>query len=374
MTSDMVHPTAATATPRVHVLDGLRGLAVAIIVVYHLHEYIPQLWPGRTAFGETGRTAHVLGFLWIGVDLFYVLSGFFIGSAVLRPVVWNPLAFLKSRLTRILPAYYISIVVTLVLLDPGMVSSLVGWIHISMHLLMLHNLQEWTMFSINGPYWTLGVEFAFYMMMLALGPVWRSRHGWLLLLLMFAVCYVWRAGIVLGVPVPQRFFMASQFPGALDEFAMGIAIALIHQRGWLSPSHRSTWAMGLPLALIGTALVGACMLHFVTLQVGYWTSFPTVVFSRTALGAGFSLWIAACLIMAQHPILIRAMRYSLLGWIGKVSFSTYLYHVPVILLLHQATKHWAAPGWTWIASAVALMAGVSYLSYRWAERPWHAGL
>ncbi|RYH57387.1 MAG: acyltransferase, partial [Alcaligenaceae bacterium] len=230
----MIETTSTTNTrifQRVPVLDALRGLAVALVLIYHLHEYVPLLWPGLSAFGETGSVSRAMGFLWIGVDLFYVLSGFFIGMAVLRPSEWRPLAFIKSRLTRILPAYYVSLIVIVALLEPALANQLKGWVNIVMHVLMLHSLQEWTMFSINGPYWTLGVEFGFYVAMLALAPALRLRHGWLVLVLMFAVCYVWRANLLVGIAPEQRFFWGVQLFGALDEFALGIAVAMAHQRG-----------------------------------------------------------------------------------------------------------------------------------------------
>ena len=91
-----------------------------------------------------------MGFLWIGVDLFYVLSGFFIGSAVLRPQEWQPVAFIKNRLTRILPAYYVSMFVVLLLLERSMLDNAQGWINIAMQVLMLHNLQEWSLGILQG--------------------------------------------------------------------------------------------------------------------------------------------------------------------------------------------------------------------------------
>ena len=199
-------PTPPFTAKRVAVLDGLRGLAVAWVFIHHLHEYIPRLWPGQVAFGISSPMANAMSYLWVGVDLFYVLSGFFIGSAALRPREWQPIDFIKSRLTRIFPAYYISMILALLLLNRDLLSGMYGWVNIAMHMLMLHTMQEWTLFAINGPYWTLGVEFGFYMFMLALAPVWRTRWGWGMLPLMLAVSFTWKAAALIGNPAPPSAF------------------------------------------------------------------------------------------------------------------------------------------------------------------------
>lgn len=367
--------TTSSATARVAVLDGLRGLAVAMVLIHHLHEYVPRLWPGQAAFGISGPLAHAMSFLWAGVDLFYVLSGFFIASAVLRPKEWQPLAFIKSRLTRILPAYYISMVVAVLLLNLDLLSGMQGWVNIAMHLLMLHTMQEWTLFAINGPYWTLGVEFGFYLFMLAFAPVWRTRQGWVMLLLMLAVCYVWKASALLGHAAPaQRFFWSAQLPGALDEFALGMAVALARDRGWLDRLLPRASLWGAILAVLGTLIFLACIRHLTRLQTDYWMHWNTVLFIRTLLGLGFALLIAAFLLLARGPVLPWLVRWSGLGWLGAVSYSAYLYHVPVILLMHRAVGAGSFPGWTWIAAVVFITFAVSYASHRWVEQRWHPNL
>lgn len=95
--------------PRIEVLDGLRGLAIALVLACHRQEYIRQLWPNTSAFGASGFAEKLVLNLWIGVDLFYVLSGFFIANAVLRLATFEPLHFVRGRLTTILPAYYLAL-------------------------------------------------------------------------------------------------------------------------------------------------------------------------------------------------------------------------------------------------------------------------
>jgi peptidoglycan/LPS O-acetylase OafA/YrhL len=72
---------------RIDGLDGLRGIAIGLVLIHHLHAYLLTWWPssGGLAEGEAGQVLH---FLWVGVDLFYVLSGFFISLTVLRANDW----------------------------------------------------------------------------------------------------------------------------------------------------------------------------------------------------------------------------------------------------------------------------------------------
>jgi peptidoglycan/LPS O-acetylase OafA/YrhL len=202
------------STSRIAGLDGLRGIAIGLVLLHHLHAYMLTWWPegGGLAGDQIGQ---VLGFLWVGVDLFYVLSGFFISLAVLRAKDWNPMRFARSRLMRILPAYYVSMLLVLVFVEYHMLLDVRGWTAIGLHVLMLHQWQSWSMFLINGPYWTLGVEFCFYMVMMVLAPCWRMRHGWLLVPLCLMVALVWRAGVFLGVDEPQRFFFAIKKVGLI---------------------------------------------------------------------------------------------------------------------------------------------------------------
>lgn len=100
------------ATPtRLFGLDTLRALAILVVMLYHM-----------TAFGELpSRILSVTDFGWMGVDLFFVLSGFLIGQQVLKPYLMGQrpsiAEFYRRRIYRILPAYLV--VLALYFLVPG---------------------------------------------------------------------------------------------------------------------------------------------------------------------------------------------------------------------------------------------------------------
>ncbi len=357
---------------RIEVLDGLRGLAIALVLLCHLHEYIRQLWPHTSAFGVSGFAETLLVNLWVGVDLFYVLSGFFIATAVLRPAMFEPLHFVRRRVTRIIPAYYVALFLVLVLLERQFLSDVRGWADIGLHLLMLHQMQPWSMFSIIGPAWTLGIEWSFYLVMLALAPLWRARAGWLMVLFFMVVSYVWRGSVMVAVEPEQRFFWAAQIPGVLDEFAMGMLVAWLQHRGvWTRCRTRWPWC-GLAMLCFGMVLAGACLVYYVKVVPEGYYSFPfAVVFSRTWLAAGFALMLAGFIVLEPSRVFQSVVRSTGLGALGRISFSVYLYHVPVILLVHRSGQNLVTSGPLLALTLTALSLLVAWMSFRWVEARWH---
>ena len=349
---------------RINHLDGIRGLAIGAVLMNHLHEYGALLKGHHFFFAESPSVQRFLSFLWVGVDLFYVLSGFLICTVVLRAPAWEPLTFLQHRVRRIVPGYYVSMLFCLLLLERQLLGSLQGWSNIGLHLLFLHSMQEWSLFAINGPYWTLGIEWSFYLLMLATGFLWRTRYRWWLVALMLIAAWVWKSAVFHGVPGNQRFFYAVQLPGALDEFALGCAVALLHHSGkleWLRTSRlwRCVFLTG------ATALFICVMGYLVRMTEAFWLNPYTTIFAKTLLCLAFALFLTA---RSTAPAF--SWQFSPLAALGKISYSVYLYHVPAFLLAH---KMW--PGQSlgvWAVSALTLTMLLSVASYQWIEKRWTA--
>jgi peptidoglycan/LPS O-acetylase OafA/YrhL len=101
-------PAKDRTSSRYYGLDSLRALAIGLVMLFHLQEFLPR------------GAQRITGLGWIGVDLFFVLSGYLIGSQLLRPYaegkIVRPTAFYRRRFYRILPAYLV--VLLLYLLVP----------------------------------------------------------------------------------------------------------------------------------------------------------------------------------------------------------------------------------------------------------------
>lgn len=177
---------------------------------------------------------------------------------------------------------------------------------------------------------------------------------------------------MVGVEPEQRAFWAVQFPGALDEFAMGMLVAWLQQHGVWPRLRVRRPGMGWALLLLGLALMLACLIYYVNLlPIGYF-SFPfAVVFSRTWLSAGFALMLAGFLVLEPSRVLGALVQWTGLGALGRMSFSVYLYHVPVILLLHRSGQTWITNGPLLALALTALSLLAGWISYRLVEMRWH---
>lgn len=348
---------------RIESLDALRAVAALSVFFFHMKEL------GNARLGD------FMWFGWVGVELFFVLSGFFIGMAVLSPREWHPLIFLQRRLRRIAPAFYVSLVITVVLVNSWFLVHRTGWEIILKHLLMIHNIFPESAGAINGAYWTLGVEASFYLLMMVGAPLLRTRWRWGLVAAWVAVCYGWRAWVVWYGPADgnERFFIATQLPGMLDLFVIGVILAwAVTQRDWLEraqPHYR--WLAPLLLA-IGGVIVAFCIYQLAIFAGTFWFNSYAVIGWRTVLGLGFAVIIVALMLFDHSPRFRRGLEVSGIAYLGRISYSIYLYHIPVILSLQRAeVPGFPTSNWKMAVMMTAVMVLVSMVSYHLVEKPWY---
>ncbi|MGH7213847.1 MAG: acyltransferase family protein, partial [Tepidisphaeraceae bacterium] len=167
-----IREVSLTAAPsHIEAVDGLRGLAALMIVVFHLFgEMSGPAW--RPLFGiNVLRPVHDF---WWGVNLFLVLSGF----CLFWPYARDPrrklhfVEFMKRRARRVIPAYYAAMLIVPVLtvvivwgsgLQIHRVLLPHGWHDVLLHALLLHSLTPETLHSWHPPAWSLGVEWIWYL-------------------------------------------------------------------------------------------------------------------------------------------------------------------------------------------------------------------
>ncbi len=331
-----LRPATGGAIAHVPALDGLRGLAILMVLLHHFgspsnfRSVLP--WP----LGELVNRSLDAG--WAGVDLFFVISGFLITSILLssrlEPSYYR--LFYWRRVLRILPLHFGVLlvgVVVLPLLPPpfkglgGQSLDHLGWLffYMSNVALAFAIVQS---FGVFDTLWSLAIEEQFYM-------VWpwlvrrASSRG------LIVACLVL---IVLG-PVARALWLANglDFWGAyrltfmrLDGLALGSLIAVARHAGgtqWAFFIRFARWAV-LPL-------IGALLVTFLSVGAFY----PT---SRFVLIAGHSMlnfFFASLLVLAasnQYGTLQRALTWPWLTRIGLYSYGTYVLHWPLLLALQAA--------------------------------------
>lgn len=345
-------------------LDALRGLAVLAVLVYHIVSDA-HLVPVYLLEHPPHPFTHYALLGMFGVDLFYALSGYFIVKSVMEAPQWNPLAFAQARVRRIYPAFMVCLF--MVVLTQAIAQDLdtsVTLTRIVLHLSMLHNLIPGVGQSINGVFWTLGVEFPFYLLVLAFAPMLRHTRGfWPTLGAAVLVALNFRAGVFHHIAPDSmhqmgRFFASTQVTGALDMFALGgVAYGLLPAvRHWPNLARVVMAALGGALSLWALSLAGQHMHDF-------WDNSFMVIFWRTVLALGFGLLILG---VAALPA-PEWLAWTSLTWWGKVSFSCYLWHYPMLALV--AYWNLPLPFWHQLGIAMGLIILSSWLSWRYVELP-----
>ncbi|MFM5412251.1 acyltransferase family protein [Aeromonas veronii] len=317
-------------TARLESLDVLRGVAALLVLFYHMEELSVAAWP------------HIFYWGWVGVDLFFVLSGFFICLCVIRPREWKVIDFLKRRFLRIAPPYYVSMLLTIAFSSFYFITTSNGIAHTVVHLLFIHSYLEQTHGSINGAYWSLGVEFSFYIFMAVTACFLHSiRKRYILLSCMLVAAWLWRYTIYIyfnGQPM-QQFIWSTQVIGMLDEFAIGCLVAFLYADYLVQEKHPKNY-IAFGLIVTGFTLIAVFVKN---LDDTFWREISSMVFARTYLALGFGMIIFAFIMLERNKWFVSLCQWSGLSFIGMISFSIYLYHMPIINAANQVKDMSSSP-------------------------------
>ena len=305
-------------------VQGLRGIAILCVVLYHADFYLHG------------------GF--VGVDIFFVISGYVIFNSIIRDYGITGLIsvqdFVVRRIHRLLPALSFLIVGTLtasvLVLSPFGDQQQVAHTSQAASLFTANiylALQNSYFALVNNPLrhtWTLAVEEQFYLCLIVLLYV---LHLIAQKISAEFTKFVLRSVIVFGVisfllsvmfsfgnrliPLPTRVAFFSM-PTRAWEFSVGILIALTEAR-------RLRKKIGLifsnSISLIGMSLIAVALFQFNT-----FTTFPGFAAVIPVVGSGL-------LILDSHEgsLVKRALKFRPLVWIGDISYSWYLWHWPMIV-------------------------------------------
>lgn len=318
----------------------LRAIAALMVVIYHVIEHtnwtsVALHWPTLT---------FRLG--WLGVDLFFVISGFVIGLSAIKLHRENNGAFRKTffrrRLARIVPLYVFTAALFLFLVDPtlfrGKVSNLLA--HVGAHLAFIHSWFYKTHGSIDGPNWSVAVEMQFYVVAMLLCPALSKVKPWKILFWGIVLAWVSRflaLSWTLHRDNPYRTFVfATQVPGMADEFAFGIFLSRLFLDGTLH-NLMNRWKSG-RILLVGAAFLGGMGVLYLAIDIYshhalYWNNVYMVTFWRTSIAISFAFFLA---LFCFLPDLTKYWIFRPLHYLGEISYGIYLWHVLVIVSLQRA--------------------------------------
>lgn len=313
-------------------LDGVRGIAILMVVLFHAAE--PFRTAGAPLLPVLGLDLSApLQIGWAGVNLFFVLSGFLITRQLIRHSqdlgsMGGIGRYLAKRWLRIVPLYLVILFVTVFELTPGHVVAVEHLrFRVGYHLLFL---QDYLPSDILGPFWSLGVEEKFYLLMpvvlLVLLALRVPRRQLMLLVAMAGIPLVVRAVKELSVVDPIRPFdfamgWRSPFHMNLDALMVGVMAAwLVHRRDDF-PLLRSGESARLLRFGGGIVLV---LVMAVTLLPGRPPWFDRVP-QEPLLALGMGLWILGVTLEAHSRQYVLESRW--LARAGRLAYAWYLSHI-----------------------------------------------
>ncbi len=338
-------------------LDGVRGAAILAVVAFHTAVMATR---GAPWVGETAPPAA----LWpvfagkLGVDVFFVLSGFLVLRSWLDLRARHPHhdavhAFARRRLRRILPAYWFSLLVFVPLRVSEWLASFDGLANIVVFASVQQFLDPHLPHQVNVVTWSLTTEVHFYVLVPALA--WALvRFGWQrVLAIVVAGSVAWRLAVG-GTGQEAEWIL-----GRVDQFAAGmVAATLVADRRRWARIVRVLRARWTPLVLGAVVVAIAIPLgsrQLLGKPLAYEVTFHAV--------AGIA--IAAWLVRGACDGYGRIFENRALRGLGDVSYSLYLWHWPLMM---EASVRFGNTALV-LAGALGVTAVATALSYLAFERP-----
>lgn len=323
---------------RIPELDGLRGLAILLVLLGHF-------FGGAIAVGPDSIWVYAaisLRLTWSGVDLFFVLSGFLIGGILLdhRGAANYYKVFYLRRACRIFPLYYLTLFLFFALIALG-ASRISPWLFdrpLPSLAYLTFTQNVWSVWFVArfgypafwpGVGWSLAIEEQFYVIISAVVRKWADFLPGLLI------------GVIILAPL-LRIFCYLTFPlGSLinylclpmraDALLLGVLAAYALRRDksrqWIV-SHSNVLMIALVVLGGGLVLLNA------------WRQELAIAESRVMSTIGYS-WVGlfyVCLLLLvvtqTGGAMARLFRNCALRWLGEISYGLYLIHIPVLGLWH----------------------------------------
>jgi peptidoglycan/LPS O-acetylase OafA/YrhL len=330
--SGPIGPLPANASTRLPQIDILRAFACLWVLFLHgLGRFVLEPHPILYAFGGHG---------YLGVNLFMVLSGFCLARPIMLKGGWSRgtpayKSFMKRRAIRILPPYFAAFFIFSALTwvrdaypHAPVISSLRensptvgGFIA---HLLMAQNLSPGWVNQVNGPFWSLALEFQFYAIFVLLA-LWFAKYGVRrLLFATLVLSLAWETFCVCryggdGISFELMATLYEALPAALAAFVAGMCVAqLVSDGAWDVRKNRWKWV-----------LAGVLALAYTMNAPREWVG------QNDAAAIGFGVLV---LVFASMPsrLFTKSQTLVALEFIGVFSYSVYLVHRPLIDLFGAA--------------------------------------
>ena len=347
-------------------IDSLRALAVLAVIIYHVDvNYLPG------------------GFL--GVDLFFVLSGYLISSLIIKEYrktgSLNLYNFYIRRARRLLPAVYFMITVGLVvmvlfnevLLRKSHLDAIFGYIYSSNWWYIFHKLDYFDSFGAQSPFkhlWSLAIEEQFYMifplLFLLVNRKKKSKDGTYKLNKNFLYVVL---GLILVSLIAHILLFdinnISRIYFGTDTRAFSLLVGVVG--AILYPMERLHTKVTPQQNMLYSVVSLVSIATLITVMI-YTSEYNTLLYR-----GGFLLVAILGLIVIissgkQHTLMSRLLSFKPVVFIGKISYSLYLWHFPVLVLTTPVSEI-GNPNIFFVILRIVLTFAVAIVSYVFVETP-----
>ncbi len=341
-------------------LDGLRGIAILLVFIHHLQHFTIQSKPAILTAG------------FLGVDVFFVLSGFLITCLLLEE--WELVGtvslsrFYLRRFLRLIPALVLFLagvcVYAVLVLSPEAAAE-TYWSSLYSLFYATNWINAFRIAPVSellGHAWSLAMEEQFYLVwpfvLLALLR-WRVARSLIIALLLtfIALICVHRVALVDSGAWMHRIYSAPDTRA--DSLLIGCVAAMLVS--WnLIPTSRA-FLRGLRVASFASVLI----------VIAYLGNLGEVGPDMTLRGVGFSVFGVAVAVLLIQITLERprvagsVLETRCLVWMGRVSYGIYLWHLPICIIVASLSL----PAWLKVVTITALTVAFASSSYYIVERP-----
>lgn len=350
---------------RIETLDGLRFMAALGVLWIHAWSYCgnPRFYIGRF------DVASLLAIGGNGVDLFFVISGFcmYYFYASKTDFSYHDFCrFLIKRWARLSPAFYAATLVYAFIHILTFQYRNSDLLHVIVSVFYLNSVLP--QFNVASHFWTLGVEWQFYLIVPFL-LIYQNKAGFRNTFKLIFGTLLLMAIVITGVFKNQSDYFTDQIFFRGIEFGFGVLAARLLRSSVVCFTSRIFWFFTLLLTTyIGRVLISAPVLN---LSLNYHNFFKLAGFSLLSAGFAGILYLS----VTSVKWLNRLLGNRVFKTMGKISYSFYLWHVLVIPVVTVYTRKYMPAGQGFLTPVVitifsaVVLYPVSLLSYHVLEKP-----
>ncbi len=326
---------------RILELDALRGIAVIAVILFHF---------------TMGQSQSIFNFNIgaMGVDLFFIISGFVIFMTIQKTTYWK--AFAWSRFSRLYPTYWFCVTLTTLII---ILKSFIIPVSVIEHGMIWKYLVNMTMVqyyfnidSIDGPYWTLIIELVFYsfIILLMLTKTIKYIEYIGVVFMLFCLCYTF--DVVANNIYFQNILVALPIISYFPLFYAGIIL-------YKMKFEKLTI---IRMSLFAFTLIIQCFLFRHCYYNTKYISLTEYIVTLSVIYGVFILYLFNKLKVIVNPITI---------WLGQLSYSLYLIHqyIGVSVIIPGLMKYLHLSFWMSSTISFIIILSFAHLIHQYIEKP-----